>query len=1677
MSLLKKRKFFFPAMMLITAFLTSLLSWATVELYTEFGMEETPAGWEGMHDTKHVARPPEVTVVADAVEGGTAVRATAVEEGKYQGIKFTFPGPIDLTQYSSLSFHVKQSFYTSKNADCVLRINSAGGNGIWRNIKTGTGSWTLVETPIDTENWEPTSTKTPVDMGKMVSLTIYPYGHPWKPGQYITIDGLEFKSPTGETEKIPVAGYRYNTAPTLGDAGNNALADGVAEKEKQVLWEHSAGSPDIVFDLGGKYLIEGIKVEAIDIPSRNISDITVFVSTDNKDWEILTSIANIDDSGTEKHQVLEKKGLQATGQYVRMQVNRPRHDIHANIAEVTFFGRPAMEQDVKKSAEEASYRIGPEMPETNTTDYWLMEDGKQKLWVYKKNGVINGFTEGDKKLAERIFDIYSLNSKDSEVKSDDYKSRVVSSRTQGKNLYLTIENEELPGIRIEKRYMLGGGRLERELKVTKTSAGIKGFLFITREVVLNRDYRKDGVYESWGAGHHLERRFASEIVFDMLVDMVPVVSFENPKEKSTFFNYRYRWNGEYVHIGAGMGGGYLLSGNKSTVFTPTGWRQGAAVFDMSEDRLQSAETHLVYTAGTLIDAYNYYLDMPLVKKFRGGIKRPAWLAEVRTSTGGTLSYPGNIKKMLQPFLLLLREGYILSPANTGNDFIWGDFPSEGEVRGQSGGKWTAEELKEEIAGVKALSPRIKIGLYTWFWSAMPESEPVQTHPEWFVTKDRTGQTLNYFPGFPLNYFRFAGIKESQDDMFNRIMKMVNCYGLDIWYLDGGSTESSIDWWNMRLDRPTGWQNLYARVREQMQKEDPDRIVFFNTPEMPLGDFGYWESHSGAMTSHWRTGARWMWKFKLFQHRDPLHFPVCIYWLPSVEGAYEDYMAGTGLFADYASRYIYPKDIPYLSAQYEVRFLRLVDAGISPNWRFDMDTLLEAYALVHGENTGFVFIKSHDEKPWKAKVAVDLAPMGIADRNKPVYHWAFDIKDARRFDGRFGEQELEKLYRNSGWVMDRAVEPRFLGTTEWRERLERSFDTEFERLTVWVMTQTPAFVYSADGLPLQYWLPDNLGVKVTGQVKGKQIELSVDSSRETAEIAALLPDGFNAGKALVAGRETRGRIMIAGGTRMLIIPVGKGIHKVSLQLLDEQPPETAPEITVNKQENKLQVGIKTKSGWPGKNAIVQAVKENAVYWSGNIVIKDSDAVMEIPVPASVEGGTYRITIADSSGLRSAEKKITLAEGKPETAMLKEYYWTQVSLPLEEKVTDSAASSGGFDIKRHALRYSKEAGLSSADINNRTINIRTLPKIKSPWNEVFAGMEIKTKRYLKLRLSGNFRYFLTHGHSARGGSHSTRGPNPSYFVGLFLDFNTADGYKTRTMAGLGGIDPKFGGVNGTFIPWGTGRKPEYFFHLHDFAARSDINETEIWIDLWQLGAPEGWDGWLWITPGMSMVKADRTMTVTLLETSDTLPEEAEIAEGKDLLAAPSAPLVFNVPMSDTARFEQALKIEGMTLLGIPYRSAKYKTAVSAIHDNKNLYLRFEAEDEQNREFFYIANPASPWRNDGIEFCLRIAGTKRDFLHVIVDAAGNIYRMIEDAMSGGKREAVNYPEEINVVSKKGSYTVTFAVPLEKLGITGNAAGKEIGFNFMRNYHHEGTEEWWTLVPGNSYFEVERFYTMVLQ
>ena len=430
---------------------------------------------------------------------------------------------------------------------------------------------------------------------------------------------------------------------------------------------------------------------------------------------------------------------------------------------------------------------------------------------------------------------------------------------------------------------------------------------------------------------------------------------------------------------------------------------------------------------------------------------------------------------------------------------------------------------------------------------------------------------------------------------------------------------------MRIDDPLGQTDFYIDVRNAIQKNNPQRIVFFNHSENPLGDMGYLESFGGTLTNEWRRGAILMWKFKMYSYKDPLHHSVYIYWLPGIDGAFHNYMSGIGVVPSYNSRNFDTRDIPFISARYEIRQAQLTDADVSPDWRKDSKEELECMALTQGSN-GWIFINSHSQKNAERTISFNSAALGLKDKNKPVYAWLYTIKDAKKFKARFGDRQLAEAYKNTRWIAERAVEPVYLGKMPYKERFSMNIPVKPYTAQVLMLSQVPGAILSIENEPSHYYLSSQPGIDISEE----NGIFRVKNEYKEAEIGLLLGNNQIPDTVLLNGKNVNAQLRIENNMRWAVVKVPHGVNTVQMTTKTEVPSKVSA-LTV-----KL----------TGRNLAVNVVPANApvqIYWQNNLVLSRNGS-FAIELPETVSDGSYTVKAGDLS------KNITMQSlGKPQKIM--------------------------------------------------------------------------------------------------------------------------------------------------------------------------------------------------------------------------------------------------------------------------------------------------------------------------------------------------------------------------------------------------------------------------------------------
>jgi len=1622
------------------------------------------AYWRGEAGQAKVA--PEITV-ADTPYG-PAVFAKAQAKGNYQGFRIDFPEPVDLAQVGAIEFDFFQNARPNLRGDgsIVIRYDNPR-NGLITNFKFSADAWNHVSIPLDLRTIKALSKQSSPVLGKVTSISISLYSVMNTPGHTLGMANLKFLPKTSGDGAIKVVSYSYLAKPTSGDASGKVLTDGEVVKADQAFYRVYADEPEIVFDLGAVYLVKSIALAAVAAPSQNISDFTVFTSNDGKNFRTAAYIANKDASAVEKTYAIEGRNLNIAGRYVKLRVGRSRTDFPVNIAEVSFTSKIPTDAELAAVAA-SSYSVGPAMPEVTAKNYVTLKgpDGLSAS-VSRQNGVLVQFRNAEEVLAERIFNCYELvGEKAVRVgKADGYTDKVVSITERDGGVEVVTKNPALPGLTFTSFYSFEQGSLARKLAVASETSG-KHICYTALAVALPRAMREGGLYETWGSGHDLQHKFASEVLFDYPADTGSAVVFESPARGKSFLAFRYRYRGRYIQIGSGT---VTVSGfgAKRTIFTPNGWIMNDGVFAFNaKQRAGSVESLLIIADGDLTATFDRYLALPETKKFRSAIRRADWLKDLRAfcTQGWEGLYGETGKAIAGSHAALIREGYVHYGA-CDSDYYWGDFPTSGEVRNYFGGRMSAEAMRERDAVIRREYPNIKISQYTWLWSASPMSKPYREHPEWFAVRNAQGQEINFFPGWGKNYYRLVGIPGSRDEIVRAITDFVNYYNDDVWYLDGGGSPASIDWPNMRIDEPDAYDRLYMAVRNSIQQGRPDRAIFFNNPENPIADMGYLESFGGVMTTNWRDGATWMYKFKLWQRPDRLFSPLYIYWLPGVDHAFRQYAAGTGLGLTFGGSADRRRDVGLMQLQHQSRFARLVSANVKPNWRYDAATQVELMPLTFGQS-GWLFVKNHAAKPYVGDVAADLAPLGAADRELPVYRWSFTLLDHQQHKGLLGEKELEENYRNLRWASDFIIKSAYCGSMPWAKRATEKVEIAPEQLKLLYFTQSPAVVYSVDALRMQFLLDDTLGVKVSGRMDAREALLKVGSERKEAEIACLVPPGMVAAKAEVNGQAVPAEMISEAGTRLALIPVGKGASTVKVAFA---PAPRAPEKAVLKVVPG-RPGKKLAASWDKAGAAALALYDDAALVR-NLPLKAGATQAEIAIPTGVTGKDYTAKLLAPDGSVLAETRFKLAAGKPKIARRRGSAVGKMVF-AGEKFAPALAPAPGVKVLAAYSDYQPANGTVKVDPAAASITLQTLPMYESLWNTLFGGLEVELKRYVKVRLSGNFADFADGPrHGPRSLSH--KWDNPDSALGIMFDFADASGaYATRTLASLGLANVKR--VSRQPLRFGAGRVPDMIGVVSSFAVEHKPEET-FWIDLQTLGAPADWNGKVLLSGIYNNVTPDRRLTIQILESRDALPAGAAPNRFFPLKGGKKAELLrMKLPASgakvtvdgklDAAEWKDALRFTEFSRTGSPLQTPP-PTLMMLRRDGDFLCLAAELTETRAAGFSLDA-AGKAWFNDGVEIYLQNVDGRPSYVQYIIAGANLSHSLWVSAPGAGKPQKRIAPPEYKVRHEGKKLYIEAKLPLQALG---KAPSGKVRFNLVRNRMVDATLEGYTMVPGRRYLNFD--------
>lgn len=1100
------------------------------------------------------------------------------------------------------------------------------------------------------------------------------------------------------------------------------------------------------------------------------------------------------------------------------------------------------------------YDPGPKLPPASLgreedSHYWYIGNAALRAAVHKKTGMIAGvWREPDgRPVVDRVYHLYCFETRETNQRSTGYGDTVasVSTRTR-REVEVVCANADMPHVRIAKRYALGPNADPLVQTSGLTYQGSRPDVFATLALacVVSPEFRKEAIYTG---GNYLGPLVkASEIRARSLTD-----SYKKPWATGitngrpswllalnyalghSYGVFRYRVNGEYVLPWNSIWTEPL----HNLYHTPVGWEMGMCTLHLKPGVARSAEVrHKTFRGGRLA-FYEWYRQLPEVRAmYDAAGRRPSWVSHVKMQNAA-----GN------PAALGMTEEGILVRL-TSPFGIWGDIPTSGTVTSASGcAKRPVEMVRDQVLLARRESPRLKLGFYTWAWSAHRFSDAFRDHPDWFIRNDKAGKERNAYP-LPMSYLRCLTAPGCLDDTLRQYRELVKYYGEDFQYLDNDGTGAQIiDWEHLRVDQDYHWQRLHEGVLAAARARGPECGTFFNNRVLPQGDISFAEFMQSEIHSpQWREPANAMYPLKVFQKRDRQRAVILLYWRSTVDPSYINYCVGLGItpWSTALTR------LPFINAAFETRHLEVMDAKVRPDWEQDFDTDVEAYTLRQGQ-AAVVSLIGHDDGPRPAEVSFDSAAIGL-EPGRPAFAWLFELRDCRGFNGRLTEREARQGYDSCNWAEDLAVRGEFLGTTPaLAPRYVRSVTVGPLRLRMLMLTHSPAVVWSVNGRRNNFWLPTVRGVNVRGAFDEAraQTTLTCTSSAERAELLVYVPDGMEPIEVTRDGKPISRRLERISHTWFLRVGIARGKCHVTARYrkLADAERLDAMEFAVPEQVTAGQrlavLAKRVPVGLARRDALFTVWREGVLVASAaKTLAAGGSADVAIPVPASARPGQYDLAFSAVGATALGDDEIV---GR---FQVKPGHWKPSITPGSEtgrpvvKVWPVNKTLQGIEVLRAGTdTWDHRGGVQQAewDMESLVAKCGINDLAPSHWGYGFCGIEVRGAQAIAAHVKNTFSEPYQ-----RGFDMGNRYLDS--FVGCIIDYHTPKGYSKRVALSLG-IENKQRPVSAP--NWGKARRPDECIELSKTILERP-RDTVV-VDLRKY-APEDWDGQVWFALGVDTVR---------------------------------------------------------------------------------------------------------------------------------------------------------------------------------------------------------------------------------
>ncbi len=746
-------------------------------------------------------------------------------------------------------------------------------------------------------------------------------------------------------------------------------------------------------------------------------------------------------------------------------------------------------------------------------------------------------------------DRYHLEGKTS-TEADD----TVTTATPGQTtLLLECENRRL-GLKLKKEYRLTGRIVEKRVTYTAATAEPTLLRLSSQTVVEPSLYRTGYYYVATDDGYKVSALpfLAGAGVREPIPWTVSTGSlvYYFPELDRTVAHYRYRVNEGYFYGEADRA--------IESKFVPGGAIVALGQGFVSRSVSLSLASRFVLLDGDARDYHQHLLTQPPYSDYHAR-KVPAWFRHTRMflsdsgATGRTLVRDREtVGRDVMSFLALIPPDDNLM-VFFNHWTMQGDLPYQGTFRyytytdaGYSE-PVPIETLKQNIAWLKALSPRIKVGGYATF-TPTAGTPPYDAHTDWVccnrdgaVEYAGDGTGLGGLPDFSSGYREY---------LLDQLEHYVTDLGFDWIHIDSAPFEA-VNWRTKRVVQSYEVARFYDQAGKLFEQHGAALVqnVSWLASLWAHGSYMECQQPDRWEKRDWRIVAVPCALAALYRTYRPGVWSNLCY---GTRGIYGIRNAQDGMKGWIRNALTWWRETPHSLAGEkivdELLETQVSDARVTPCWwKLETDRL-ETEVLRHGDGI-IVPVLLHGDQAEEQTLTLKPGELGLRPGDTL---FTVDMRAAAR-------PEPLDVFRPTPWQADylelTGLRATTVPATEYTHRLKLEPLCNYYHL----LTQVPAWVYTHAGERTALLLPENCGVKISGALPmgAQSYHLTIENENDRAQVLAYVPDGWSGVAVDLNGSPLPPTTMSVAGARCVLATVAKGPSSLTLAATPAAPGPDQP----------------------------------------------------------------------------------------------------------------------------------------------------------------------------------------------------------------------------------------------------------------------------------------------------------------------------------------------------------------------------------------------------------------------------------------------------------------------------------------------------------------------------------------